>query len=100
MTIYCVKCKKKTDDGPLQAHMSKNGKPMVKSKCQVCGTMKHRFVSNKEIQGGSLGSIFKSLLPMAKAHLPKILGTLGLAAATGAISGATNKSVRGEGLRR
>ena len=103
MSIYCVKCRKKTEDGPLEAHVTKNGKPMVKSKCQVCGTMTHKFVSSKEIQGGSLGTMFKALMPMIKTALPKIaktvLPTLGLAAASGAISGATSKAVRGEGLQ-
>ena len=101
MTIYCVKCRKHTQDGPLQAHISKNGKPMVKSMCQVCGTMKHKFVSSKEIKGGSLATLFKGLLPMAKTLLPKlaksVLPTLGLAAASGAIWGSTSKAVSGRG---
>ena len=104
MTIYCVKCRKHTQDGPLQAHVSKNGKPMLKSECQVCGVMKHKFVSKKETQGGSLATLFRGLLPMVKTALPQIaktvLPTLGLAAVSGAVSGATKKAVEGKGVKR
>ena len=50
--------------------------------------------------GTGLGAIFKLALPFVKNTLPKVLGTLGMAAATGAVSGATHKATSGKGLRR
>ena len=101
-SIYCLKCKKFTENGPLETHVTKNGRAMVKSKCEVCGTKKNRFVSNKEIQGGGLGSLFADLLLMVKTLLPKIAKTvlpaLGIAAASGAVQGATKKAVEGKGF--
>ena len=38
------------------------------------------------------------ILPFAKKVLPKLLGTLGLAAATGAVSGATHKATSGNNI--
>ena len=45
-----------------------------------------------EQDGKGLGSIFKLALPFVKKVLPKIAASLGLAAASGAISGATHKA--------
>ena len=50
--------------------------------------------------GDGIGAIFKLALPFVKKVLPKVLGTLGMAAATGAVSGATHKATSGKGLRR
>lgn len=47
-----------------------------------------------EQQGGSLFSFIAPLLTMAKTLLPKVLPAIGLAAATGAIQGATNSGTR------
>ena len=53
------------------------------------------------IEGGKgIGALVKMALPFIKSTLPKILGTLGLSAVLGAISGATNKAVSGRGLQR
>lgn len=49
------------------------------------------------------GSIFSAIGPLIKSLAPKvlpILGSLGLAAASGAISGATTKAVQGSGRKR
>ena len=40
------------------------------------------------------------VLPFVKNVLPKVLGTLGLTAATGAVSGAANKKASGKGIKR
>ncbi len=48
------------------------------------------------------GSIFSAIGPLLKSIVPKllpILGSLGLAAASGAISGATTKAVQGSGKK-
>jgi hypothetical protein len=52
------------------------------------------------VKGGFLGP---ALSVLARTIIPKILpvlGTLGLAAATGAVSGATKKAVEGNGIIR
>ena len=49
--------------------------------------------------GGALGAIMGKVMPLVMQHAPKLLGTLGLAALTGAVSGATNKAVRGSGTK-
>lgn len=55
-------------------------------------------------QGGSIGSLVGRLagkiMPLIVKHGPKILGALGLAAATGAISGSTQKAVTGKGVSK
>jgi hypothetical protein len=56
--------------------------------------------SDKLQTGGFLGAIGKVVLPFIKNILPKVLGSLGLAAATGAISGATHKATSGQGITR
>ena len=51
-------------------------------------------------EGGSLGSLVGKLtskLQVLTKHAPKIIGTLGLAAASGAISGATEKKTSRKG---
>ena len=52
-----------------------------------------------EQDGKGLGSIFKLALPFVKKVLPKIAASLGLAAASGAISGATHKATSGRGIK-
>ncbi|HIS39469.1 MAG TPA: hypothetical protein IAC12_01275 [Candidatus Aphodovivens avistercoris] len=35
---YCVKCKEKKEMVDPQESLTKNGKPITKGKCPVCGT--------------------------------------------------------------
>ena len=49
--------------------------------------------------GGALGAMMGKLMPMAMKYGPKLLGTLGLAALTGAVSGATKGAVAGSGTK-
>jgi hypothetical protein len=44
MSIYCVKCKAKTDTKDVQNVSSANNRPMVKGICVVCGKNKSQFV--------------------------------------------------------
>ena len=45
MPAYCVKCRKKTPDvSPVQA--TKNGRLMIKSACDTCGSKKSEFISS------------------------------------------------------
>ena len=93
MASHCVKCRAKTDDIPPLPAVTKNGLPMIKSQCRVCGKRKSRFLSKTQIQGGSLGSLFgKVTAPATKEVAKKLLPALGMAAVTVAISGATHKA--------
>ena len=77
MEMYCVKCKATTETKDFQNAMSKNGRPMLKGICAVCGITKTQFtISNR---GGDLVSSLNSItsnikLPWAKfpgeMHLP------------------------------
>src|SRR6218665_2925443 len=49
--MYCVKCKKQTETKDMQNSMSKNGRPIIRGACTVCGTTKTQFVKAK---GGDL----------------------------------------------
>ena len=78
---------------------------MVRSTCGACGNKKCRFVSKGEVEGGSLGSLFGKLTSKVTAPLitqaaKNILPALGMAAVTGAISGATHKSTSGQGMKK
>ncbi len=42
-SIYCVKCKKKTDNATTEAVTMKNGRPAMKATCADCGTGKYRI---------------------------------------------------------
>ena len=54
----------------------------------------------EDTRGDGIGALFKLALPFIKNVMPKVLGTLGLAAASGAVSGAANKATSGRGLKR
>ncbi len=44
--MYCVKCKMETKSKPGSEHIvtTKNGRNLLKTKCNVCGTTKNRFL--------------------------------------------------------
>lgn len=76
MEVYCVRCKQKSDTTDIQNVTSKNGRPMLRGTCAVCGNVKMQFVSTV---GGDLVTSLNSLtsnikLPWAKfpgeMHLP------------------------------
>lgn len=55
--MYCVKCKSKTETANVQNVVSKNGRPMLRGKCVVCGTTKTQFVKGAgAATGGDLVS--------------------------------------------
>ena len=98
MASYYVKCRAKTDDVLPQPAVTKNGRPMIKSQCRVCGKRMSRFISkaqsrNSELLGCSLGSLFgRVTAPVTKEEAKKLLPELAMAAVPGAISGATHKA--------
>ena len=42
--MYCLKCRKITDTVSKQNVISKNGRPMLRGLCSVCGKTKTQFV--------------------------------------------------------
>ena len=60
--IFCLSCKKHTNDINPIGKLSKNNRPYALSKCNICKKMKSKFVSVKEIKGdGFLSNIFKNI---------------------------------------
>ena len=60
--IFCLSCKKHTKDDNVISKLTKNNKPYISAKCNVCKKMKSKFVSVKEITGdGFLSNIFKGV---------------------------------------
>ena len=60
--IFCLSCKKHTNDINPIGKLTKNNRPYISAKCNICKKMKSKFVSIKEIQGnGFLSNIFKNI---------------------------------------
>lgn len=38
LSPYCVKCREKRDMANARDEMTKNGKPIIKGACAICGT--------------------------------------------------------------
>ena len=56
MLSYCLKCKtEKTESKKSRIANTKKRKPMVLSKCAVCGFTKSRFIEEQEASGLLLG---------------------------------------------
>ena len=51
MESYCLKCKKNTKNIDPKIASSSNGRPMILSKCTICGSKKSRFIKNQEAKG-------------------------------------------------
>jgi hypothetical protein len=46
---YCVKCREKRSVTKGVVTETKNGRPMAKGTCPVCGTKVSRFLSKKDV---------------------------------------------------
>ena len=51
MKIYCVKCRKDTENIDSKMVETKNNRLIVESKCSVCRIKKSRFVKEQEAKG-------------------------------------------------
>ena len=51
MKIYCVKCRKDTDNTDSKIFRIKNNRLLMQSKCRVCKNKKSRFVKEREAKG-------------------------------------------------
>ena len=71
MKIYCVKCRKDTENIDPKMVKTKNNRLIMQSKCPVCGIKKTRFVKEQEAKG--LLSNFGIRTPMSKIPLLNVL---------------------------
>ena len=60
--MFCLSCKKNTNDINPIGKLTKNNKPYITAKCDICKKMKSKFVSINQIKGsGFLSNIFKNI---------------------------------------
>ena len=60
--IFCLSCRKNTSDINPIGKLTKNNRPYISAKCDVCKKMKSKFVSVNQIKGnGFLSNIFKNI---------------------------------------
>ena len=60
--IFCLSCRKNTNDINPIGKLTKNNRAYILSKCDVCKKSKSQFVSVKDIKGsGFLSNIFKNI---------------------------------------
>ena len=48
---YCVKCRKDSENINPGVSNTSNGKTMILSRCEICGSKKSRFIKNQEAKG-------------------------------------------------
>ena len=51
MKSYCLKCKKDTENINPRVSNASNGRTMILSKCEKCGSIKLTFIKNQEVKG-------------------------------------------------
>ena len=60
--IFCLSCKKNTNDISPIGKLTKNNRPYISAKCNICKKSKSKFVSVNQIKGnGFLSNIFKNI---------------------------------------
>ena len=60
--IFCLSCKKNTNDINPIGKLTKNNRAYITAKCDICKKMKSKFISVKDIKGsGFLSNIFKNI---------------------------------------
>ena len=62
MNIYCVKCRRDTENIDPKMVKTKNNRLIMQAKCPVCGTKKSRFVKEQEAKGLLSNLEIKTLL--------------------------------------
>ena len=71
MRIYCVKCRRDTENVDPKMVRIKNNRLVMQSKCSVCRTKKSRFVKEQEAKG--LLSSLEIKTPLSKIPLLNVL---------------------------
>ena len=60
--IFCLFCRENTNDINPIGKLTKNNKPYISAKCNICKKSKSKFVSVNQIKGdGFLSNIFKNI---------------------------------------
>ena len=60
--IFCLSCRKHTNNINAVGKLTSNNKPYISAKCNICKKMKSEFVSVNQIKGdGFLSNIFKNI---------------------------------------
>ena len=60
--IYCLSCKKLTNDVNVKPKVTKSKKPYMTANCDICKKLRTKFVSIKQIKGnGFLSNLFRSI---------------------------------------
>ena len=59
--MYCVKCRKQTDTSNEMENKDTRGRDRIKGNCNICGTMKYKYVRQKT--GGDIVSAIGKLNP-------------------------------------
>ena len=71
MKIYCVKCRRDTENIDPKLVRTKNNRLIMQSKCPICGIKKSRFV--KEQEAKDLLSNLEIKTPLSKISMLNIL---------------------------
>ena len=59
--IYCLSCKKHTNDVNIKPKVTKNKRPYITANCNICKRLKSKFVSINQIKGIKLSNLFRSI---------------------------------------
>ena len=51
MLSYCLKCKKNTESINPNVSKTTNGKAMILSTCDICGSKKSKFIKEQQAKG-------------------------------------------------
>ena len=49
--IFCLSCKNYTNDNDIIGKLTKNNKPYISARCNICKKLKSKFISVKDIKG-------------------------------------------------
>ena len=71
MKIYCLKCKKDTDNIDPKMFRTKNNRLLMQSKCSVSKNKKSRFIKEQDAKG--LFSNLRIKTPLSKIPLLNVL---------------------------
>ena len=71
MNTYCIMCRKDTENIDSKIVRTKNNRPVMQSKCCVCGIKKSRFL--KEQEAKALLSNLGIKTPLSKIPLLNVL---------------------------
>ena len=60
--IYCLRCKKHTEDIKIKPKVAKNKKPYITANCSICERLKSKFISVNQIKGnGFISNLFQGI---------------------------------------